>query len=63
MLIQLFVSGLAIGSIYALLGHAMVLVYRATSLVNFAQGEMAMFATFLAYALVRAEFSPPLVLS
>jgi branched-chain amino acid transport system permease protein len=49
---QLVVSGIATGGIFASLALALVLIYNAMGLVNFAQGEMAMFATFLAYSLV-----------
>jgi branched-chain amino acid transport system permease protein len=49
--LQLVVSGLATGGIFASLALALVLIYNAMGLVNFAQGEMAMFATFLAYTL------------
>ena len=47
-------SGLATGGIYASLALALVVVYRATSHVNFAQGEMATFSTYIALALVQA---------
>jgi branched-chain amino acid transport system permease protein len=50
--LQLVVSGLALGGIFASLALALVLIYNAMGLVNFAQGEMAMFATFIAYALI-----------
>src|ERR1051326_1224046 len=49
---QLVVSGIASGGIYASLALALVLIYNAMGLVNFAQGEMAMLATFLAYTLI-----------
>ena len=49
---QQVISGLASGGIYASLALALVLIYNAMGLVNFAQGEMAMLATFLAYALI-----------
>lgn len=63
LLSQLFVAGLAVGSVYALLALAMVLVYKASSFVNFAQGEMAMLATFIAYFLrVTVGLPAPLVL-
>lgn len=52
MILQLIISGLAIGSVYALLALAMVLIHKATDVVNFAQGEMAMFSTFLCFALL-----------
>src|SRR3990170_4949374 len=48
------VSGLATGGIYALVALAIVLIYRSTDVVNFAQGEMAMFATFAMWSLVLA---------
>ena len=47
-------SGLATGGIYASVALALVMIYQATHLVNFAQGEMAMFATYLAWALLQA---------
>jgi branched-chain amino acid transport system permease protein len=47
-------AGLATGSIYASLALALVMIYQATHLVNFAQGEMAMFATYIAWALINA---------
>jgi branched-chain amino acid transport system permease protein len=49
---QLLLDGLATGGIFASLALALVLIYNAMGLVNFAQGEMAMFATFLAYSLL-----------
>lgn len=45
------VAGVATGSIYALLALAIVLIYRSTEVINFAQGEMAMFATFIAWSI------------
>jgi branched-chain amino acid transport system permease protein len=47
-------SGLAAGAIYASLALALVMIYRTTDLVNFAQGEMAMFSTYIAWTLVNA---------
>jgi branched-chain amino acid transport system permease protein len=49
---QQVVAGLASGGIYASLALALVLIYRTTRVVNFAQGEMAMFTTFIAWALM-----------
>lgn len=51
-LLQQIFSGLASGGIYASLALALVLIYNAMGLVNFAQGEMAMFATFIAFSLI-----------
>jgi len=53
---QIF-SGIAAGAIYASLALALVMIYRATELVNFAQGEMAMFSTYIAWSLVNGGVS------
>ncbi len=53
-LIQQIISGLASGSIYASVALALVMIYQATDVVNFAQGEMAMFSTYLAWTLIHA---------
>ena len=45
--LQQVVAGLASGGIYALLALALVLIHRATGIINFAQGEMAMFSTYI----------------
>ena len=47
-------AGLATGGVYASLALALVMIYHATHLVNFAQGEMAMFSTYLAWSLIDA---------
>ena len=47
-------AGLATGGIYASLALALVMIYQATHLVNFAQGEMAMFCTYIAWSLLNA---------
>jgi len=47
-------AGLATGGIYASVALALVMIYQATHLVNFAQGEMAMFSTYLAWTLIDA---------
>jgi branched-chain amino acid transport system permease protein len=49
---QQVVSGLAQGAIYSSLALALVLIYRATDVLNFAQGEMATFTTYIAWALM-----------
>ena len=50
--LQQVLSGIASGGIFASLALALVLIYNAMGLVNFAQGEMAMLATFVAFTLV-----------
>ncbi|MEO8922452.1 MAG: branched-chain amino acid ABC transporter permease [Caldimonas sp.] len=53
-LLHQVLSGLASGGIYASVALALVMIYQATHLVNFAQGEMAMFCTYIAWALIQA---------
>jgi branched-chain amino acid transport system permease protein len=48
---QQTVAGLAQGAIFASLALALVLIYRATEVINFAQGEMAMATTYIGYQL------------
>ena len=52
MLAQVIAGGLSAGSIYALVGLALVITYKTTEVPNFAQGEMAMFSAFVAYVLI-----------
>lgn len=58
MILQLVVSGLAIGSVYALVALAMVLIHKTTDIVNFAQGEMATLTTFICFALLHRAGLP-----
>jgi branched-chain amino acid transport system permease protein len=52
--LQQFLSGVAIGGIYALVALAVVMIYQASDHFNFAQGEMAMFSTYVAWSLIAA---------
>jgi len=56
-LAQQIVVGLASGGVWATLALALVLIYRSTGVLNFAQGEMAMFSTFIACSLVHHGLS------
>ena len=49
---QLLVSGLAFGSIYALVALGFVLIYNAVGVVNFAQGEFVMFPSYVAVSFI-----------
>ncbi|WP_406854929.1 branched-chain amino acid ABC transporter permease [Alsobacter sp. KACC 23698] len=53
LLLQQILSGLASGAIYACMALAVVMIYQAIDHLNFAQGEMAMFSTFIAWQLMR----------
>ena len=56
-LAQQIVIGLASGGVWATLAVALVVIYRSTGVINFAQGEMAMFSTFIAWSLVHHGLS------
>ncbi|MEZ5321227.1 MAG: branched-chain amino acid ABC transporter permease [Microthrixaceae bacterium] len=49
--VQYVAIGLGNGATYAMLGLGLVVIFRSTGLLNFAQGEMAMFATFFVWKL------------
>lgn len=48
----MIVSGIAVGSSYALMGLAMVIIYKTSEVPNFAQGEMALISSFFAMMLM-----------
>src|SRR6476660_8384237 len=50
--LQQLASGLAIGTIYACVALALVMIYVSTDHINFAQGEMAMFSTYISWQLM-----------
>lgn len=51
---QQLLAGVGTGSIYAIVGLALAVIYQATNHVNFAQGEMAMFSTYFALVMLQA---------
>jgi branched-chain amino acid transport system permease protein len=55
---DLFVNGLMIGSMYALVALGFVLIYKATSVVNFAQGELVMVGGYVIAAMVSLYHLP-----
>src|SRR3982074_1365893 len=50
-------AGIATGAIYACMALAVVMIYQAIDHLNFAQGEMAMFSTFIAWQVM--QWGPP----
>jgi len=49
---ELVLSGMAVGGLYAVFALALVLMYQSTGVVNFGQGEIATFTTFIAWAML-----------
>ena len=49
--LQNLTNALANGAVYALMALTVVMIYKTTGHLNFAQGEMAMFSTFVVYVL------------
>jgi len=61
---QQAISGIASGSLFALLALAIVMIYRSTSVLNFGQGELAMFTTFISWSfMTRMDFWPAFFLA
>ncbi len=52
MIIQQIISGLALGCVYGLIALGFVLIFKATEVINFAQGEIMMLGAFIAYTLI-----------
>ncbi|MEO6947257.1 MAG: branched-chain amino acid ABC transporter permease [Nitrobacter sp.] len=69
LLINQILAGIATGSIYACMALALVMIYQAIDQLNFAQGEMAMFSTFMGWQMMQwglpywAAFALTLILS
>jgi branched-chain amino acid transport system permease protein len=56
--LQMIAGGIAVGSSYALMGLAMVIIYKTSEVVNFAQGEMALLSIFLTYMVLEFHGFP-----
>lgn len=55
---QMVLSGIAVGSSYALMGLGMVLIYKSSEVPNFVQGEMALLPVFVAYMILETYGLP-----
>jgi branched-chain amino acid transport system permease protein len=62
MVFQVVISGLATGMIYSLVALGIVIIYKATNTINFAQGDIAMFSAFIGFSLYKF-FNLPLGLT
>ncbi len=58
LLAQYIIGGLSTGSLYALVALGIVLLYRSSRVLNFAHGDLATFATFVAFSLLTAFHLP-----
>ncbi|WP_448590397.1 branched-chain amino acid ABC transporter permease [Thermoflexus hugenholtzii] len=62
LLIRYLAGGLSAGALYGLMALGLVLIYRASEVVNFGHGDLAMVSTFVAYTLLQARLPLPLAL-
>lgn len=60
--IQLIINGLVVGSIYSLVALGFVIIYKATKVVNFAQGELVMVGAYICFSLT-VQFQLPFLVS
>jgi branched-chain amino acid transport system permease protein len=56
--LQMLAGGIAVGSSYALMGLAMVIIYKTSEVINFAQGEMALISAFMTYMVLEYHGFP-----
>ena len=56
--LQMLAGGIAVGSSYALMGLAMVIIYKTSEVINFAQGEMSLISIFLTYMVLEFHGFP-----
>jgi len=57
LLLQYVFTGLSAGSLYALVALGIVLIYRSTRVLNFAHGDIATLATFVAFSFLSHKYS------
>ncbi len=62
-LLQYMLSGFSAGSLYALVALGIVLIYRSTRVLNFAHGNIATIATFVAFSLLSNRYAFPVALA
>lgn len=60
--VNVLIAGIATGSVYALIAIGLVLIFKSSGVINFAQGSMVMLGAFLAYAFV-SQLQMPIYLS
>lgn len=60
--LQLIINGLVVGSIYSLVALGFVIIYKATKVVNFAQGELVMVGAYMCFSLT-VQFHLPFIVA
>ncbi|MDY7000853.1 MAG: branched-chain amino acid ABC transporter permease, partial [Thermodesulfobacteriota bacterium] len=60
--LQLIINGLVVGSIYSLVALGFVIIYKATKVVNFAQGELLLAGAYICFSLT-VQFHLPFLVS
>ena len=56
--LQLLISGISQGCVYGLIALGFVLIYKATEMVNFAQGDMMMLGAYVAFTYINLAGMP-----
>lgn len=56
-------NGLSLGAVFALLGFGVVMIYKSSGVLNFAQGSMAMFSTYVYFEITRSFDGIPVVVA
>jgi branched-chain amino acid transport system permease protein len=51
-MLQLLITGVAVGSVYALMALGFVLIFKASSVVNFGPGELVLFGAYVSWATI-----------
>jgi branched-chain amino acid transport system permease protein len=59
--VELLINGLLVGSLYSLIALGFVLIYKASDVINFAQGELVMFAAYIVVACLKLYHLPLVV--
>src|ERR687888_615374 len=60
-MLQLIITGIAVGSVYALMAPGFVLIFKASSVVNFGPGELVLFGAYVSWATILQMKLPLLV--
>ena len=55
-MLQLVITGVAVGGVYSLIALGFVLIFKASSVVNFGPGELVLFGAYVSWATILAKY-------